>query len=100
MPASTPVILAPLAEADVRGIVQWYEQAQEELGRAFLLALDETITRISQRPKYFPLVLNDVRRASTRRFPYQLHYRLMPTYVHVIAVTHAARNPQAWQDRA
>jgi plasmid stabilization system protein ParE len=40
-----------------------------------------------------------VRRGKVRRFPYVVYYRVLADRIEVIAVLHAARNPQTWQDR-
>lgn len=96
---SLPLVLRPEAEADVAAARQWYEQQGPGTGDAFVDALDELLDRIAAMPELYQVVLNGVRRAKVRRFPYLTYYRVLADRVEVIAVLHGRRDPGVWQGR-
>jgi plasmid stabilization system protein ParE len=68
------------------------------LGDAFTQAAEQVLARIETLPELYPVVLQEVRRAKLRKFPY-VYYRALASRVEVIGVLHGSRNPQLWQDR-
>ncbi|TFH03807.1 MAG: type II toxin-antitoxin system RelE/ParE family toxin, partial [Spirochaetales bacterium] len=50
-------------------------------------------------PRQFPVVHNGVRRGLMKRFPYQVFFLGDNQRVVVLAVFHAKRNPERWQNR-
>jgi len=50
-------------------------------------------------PEMYVKALRDVRRAKVRKFPYLIYYRVLSDRIQVIAVLHASRDPQLWQER-
>jgi len=62
------------------------------------LAAVEVATRhIGERPRQFPVVLEDIRRARLRKFPDSLFFRVEQDSIFVIACFHASRDPQHWR---
>lgn len=94
-----PVKFTPTASADIVPAFDWYAGQRQELARRFLADLDGTIERISENPLIFPAVRAGVRRASMRRFPYGLFFRVFAEDIQVIACLHTRRNPAAWRAR-
>ena len=95
-----PLIIRPEAEADLSEAKQWYERHRQGLGLEFTLSVEETLDRIRRTPHVHAEIYKGVRRASTRRFPYGVFYRLVGDSVVVIAVMHSSRDPRRWQERA
>ena len=94
------LILRPEAEADLADAYQWYEDRVSGLGSEFLQSVEAVTSLIEANPQLFPVVHRGiVRRALTRRFPYGVYFVEGERTISVIAVIHAKRNPQAWQDR-
>jgi len=96
---SLPVVLRPEAQADLLSARDWYEQQQPGLGDGFTDVVEEMIDRIAAMPELYAVVLNGVRRAKLRRFPYLAYYRVLSDRVEVIGVLHGSRNPSVWQRR-
>ena len=64
---------------------------EEEIDKAFSL--------ISERPELYQTVASTVRRASVRKFPFPVFYRILPEWIEVIAVVHQSRDPRTWRRR-
>ncbi|UCD50740.1 MAG: type II toxin-antitoxin system RelE/ParE family toxin [Phycisphaerales bacterium] len=64
------------------------------LGLDFLAATDAAIRTIQNHPLQHPLIYKNVRRALTRRFPYQIFFVIADDVIVVVAVSHSARDPQ------
>jgi plasmid stabilization system protein ParE len=60
---------------------------------AFIAALDQAFTQIAERPRMYPVVYQDVRRALVRRFPYSVFFVIEPQRVVVLTVQHQRRDP-------
>jgi plasmid stabilization system protein ParE len=61
--------------------------------------VDETVARIVKNPRVFPVVLNDIRRAIVKRFPYAIYYEIRENELLVLAIFHSKRDPQQWRLR-
>ena len=83
---SRAFIVRPLAEADLEDAARWYQD--ERAGRAewFFSDVDRTFERIRERPRQFPTVSGDVRRALLHTFPYAVYFRTVDEIVVVLAV--------------
>ncbi|MEE8441385.1 MAG: type II toxin-antitoxin system RelE/ParE family toxin [Spirochaetia bacterium] len=93
------LIIRPNAEAEMAEAQGWYESRSPGLGADFLLSVDAGLQAIARNPLRFPVVYRDVRRALTKRFPYQIFFVVEDDRVVVLAVFHARRNPSVWQGR-
>lgn len=93
------LIVRPEAEAELAEAFDWYEQQVDSLGSRFLLSVDATINSIQRDPLQYPILYKNVRRALTRRFPYQVLFIMSDLKIVVIAVFHGMRNPSVWQSR-
>ena len=93
------LIIEPAAEEDIFIEYQWYEERQAGLGTKFLEALETLFDRILDNPQLYLESIPGVRRSVTRTFPYLVFYALERTAVHVLAVIHAAQDPEYINER-
>jgi plasmid stabilization system protein ParE len=93
------LIVRPEAEAELAEAFSWYEQRIRGLGLAFLYCAEATNHAIQRSPKRFPIVHRTIRRALTKRFPYQILYVTGRKRIVILAVFHAKRDPKRWTAR-
>jgi len=96
---SRRLIVRPEAEAEIEAAFDWYEDCATGLGTDFLLSLDEVFNSIVLNPLQYPCVHRIIRRALTRRFPYEVFFVEEEKTIVVLSVFHAKRNPKIWQNR-
>ena len=96
---SRRLVIRPEAEADLTDAFDWYEERVQGLGSEFLLCVDAVFSAIARNPQQYPRVHRAVRRALTRRFPYEVLFVEDKARVVVLAVFHAKRNPERWRER-
>src|SRR5438067_2164727 len=94
-----PFVVSPQAEQEAEEAARWYERRSKGLGAAFLEVIAGTLTQIADNPFLFPLVERDVRRASVKRFPFGIFFRIRADRVKVLAILHSARDPDRWRSR-
>lgn len=87
------------AEAEIAEAFDWYEDCNPGLGSEFLLCLDAVFNSIQRAPQQHPFVYKSAQRALMRRFPYMIIFIEHWKRIVVLAVFHAKRNPQSWQER-
>lgn len=95
---SRRLIVRPEAEAEMAEAFDWYEDRVPGLGDEFLLCVDAVFCSILRTPQIFPHVHRIVRRALTRRFPYEVFFVEDGERVVVLSVFHAKRNPKRWRE--
>jgi plasmid stabilization system protein ParE len=96
---SRQLIIRPEAETELAEAFAWYEERVPGLGSKFLLCVDAVLNSITRDPQLHPRVHRIVRRALTRRFPYEVFFVEDEERVVVLSVFHAKRNPKRWQQR-
>lgn len=89
--------IPPEAEADMSAGFIWHEE--RGLGRDFVNAIVDKLHQIRQRPRIYPLVHRDVRRALVPRFHYAILFVLEAKTIAVLAIVHQARSPASWRGR-
>jgi toxin ParE1/3/4 len=89
----------PAARLEVIEAQDWYEREASGLGRRFRDEVDFQVGNIAAHPLRFPEILDDVRRARLRRFPYGLFFRPLQDAIYVVACFHSSRDPVIWQSR-
>lgn len=94
-----PLLVRPLAEADVQSAFDWYQSQAEGLGHEFLRAVDACNATIERWPEAFPVVYKRYRRALLRRFPYLIYYSVSDAAVEVVACIHGRQDPRHWRRR-
>lgn len=94
-------ILAPGAQAELEGAVDWSEARVDGLGLKFLLVVDAALQEIQESPAKFPRWEHDARfrKFVMQRFPYIVFYRELADRIDVIAIAHGAREPGYWLKR-
>ena len=96
---SRRLIVRPEAEAEMADAFDWYEDRVRGLGSEFLSCVDAAFCAILRSPQQYPRIHKIVRRALTRRFPYEVFFVEDDALVVVLSVFHAKRNPKQWQKR-
>jgi toxin ParE1/3/4 len=86
-----------LEEAD--DAASFYHMQQPGLGKRFLEALEDAITRIRRNPLLYRKVDGEIRKCRLIRFPYGVIYRLKGDCIDIIAVMHLRRQPDYWKLR-
>ena len=97
---SLPVVLRVEARAEFDEAFDWYEQQRVGLGVDFIVRVQEVFDRIADSPRLYPEGFQDIRRATVRRFPYAVLYRIEAGQILVIAVFRGKRDPHDWQARS
>ncbi len=93
------LVVRPEAEEEMTEAFEWYEGRVLGLGYEFLLCVEAVFQSIRRSPQHYRHVHGNVRRALTRRFPYEVLFIEDEERVIVLAVFHAKRNPKSWQER-
>ena len=88
------LVVEPAAEKDIFYGFRWYEDRQVGLGLRFLEALEELFDLILENPRLFVEVIPSVRRSVTNTFPYLVFYTFENDLIHILAVIHAAQDPE------
>ena len=96
---SRELIIRPEAEADLAEAFEWYETRVPGLGSEFIRTVDSLFNSIIRNPQAYPVVYKTARRAITRKFPYEVFFMVDEDRVVIVAVFHARRSPQRWQER-
>jgi toxin ParE1/3/4 len=94
------LIIRPEAEAELARAFEWYESRIPGLGLDFIRAVEDLFISILRNPLMYPVVYKTIRRALARKFPYEAFFLVEPETVVIIAVFHAKRDPQSWQERS
>lgn len=66
------LIIRPKAETELAEAFDWYERRVPGLGADLLVAVDTALDSILSNPLQHPVLYRSIRRALTRRFPYQV----------------------------
>lgn len=89
-------VFHPEAEAEFFEAIEYYENVEAGLGQDFSLEVLNTIQNITSYPLAWPVLVDDVRRCLTNRFPFGV---VDGEQVRVLAVMHLRREPRYWEDR-
>lgn len=89
---------------EAREAAAWYAKQRSGLGEDFALALSEVFTEAKNAPQRFARLfgISDrvrVRRALLDRFPYLVVYFETEERIRILAVMHAKRRPDYWEER-
>lgn len=95
----TQVWFLPAALDDVAQAYDWYEVESQGLGDEFVQAVDTALAHTLEFPLANPVMHRDARRHLIERFPYCLYYRAVGDGLVVVALLHAARDPELRRQR-
>jgi plasmid stabilization system protein ParE len=94
-----PVRLTVKARRDVPKAALWYESQTTGLARLFLLAVDEAMATVAERPGSFAKIYRELRREIVPGFPYGVFFRQTDTEIVVVGIINLRRNPNTWKRR-
>ena len=96
----SPAVFHPDARAEAREAGQYYESQRTGLGKAFRLALQQSLAVIRRHPCMWPKYKGKAtRHCLIRKFPYCIFYIDQPDRIWIVAIAHARRRPEYWLDR-
>ncbi len=87
------LVVEPAAEEDIFYGYRWYEERRVGLGVKFLEVPGPLFDHILENPLSYVEAIPGVRRSVTRTFPYLVFYAFERDTIHILAVIHAAQNP-------
>lgn len=91
------VYIEPSAKADVESDFWYYELAHPGLGHEFKSGITEALRRIAEYPGATAEIEPGVRWLMLKQFPFKLFYLSEEDPLRVIAVVHAAADPDTWR---
>ena len=91
---SRELIIRSEAEAEMLEAFDWYEACLPGLGSDFLLVVDAVFSSIARTPQQYQIVHKNIRRALTRRFPYEVFFLEGDSRIVVLAVFHPSVIPR------
>jgi len=86
------------ADQDLAIAATWYEQQRSGLAR-LLDKVQSAFQFIAEQPLMYPIVHRNIRRALMSGFPFGIYFRVERSYIVVLAIMHASRDPIRWQSR-
>ncbi|MCG3185220.1 MAG: hypothetical protein ICCCNLDF_03408 [Planctomycetes bacterium] len=91
------VYIEPSAKADVESVFWYYELAHPGLGQEFKSRVADALRRIAEFPGATPEIEPGVRWLMLKQFPFKLFYLSEEDPLRVVAVIHAAAEPDTWR---
>src|SRR2546426_334020 len=89
-----PLIVRPEARRDIASARDYYEVRRDRLGDDFVDEVDAALSRISDYPEMYALSWQNIRHCRIRRFPYLIHYRILPTESRFSRCSTASATPE------
>jgi plasmid stabilization system protein ParE len=95
---SLPIRFLQEADEEYRSAYQYYSDKSEDVAANFEKAIQTRLSWISDEPERYP-IRGGLRRCVLTKYPYNIHYRIMASFVQVVAVSHQKRRPGYWLSR-
>jgi plasmid stabilization system protein ParE len=92
-------VIHPEAQKEFDHAVAWHANQKKGLGRRFATEVKNVLKLLRKMPRIHAIVMDDVRRAVVRNFPYVILYRVTDDEIIVISIFHTSRDPGEWQSR-
>jgi plasmid stabilization system protein ParE len=86
--------IKPSAEIDLEDAFYFYEHKQSGLGARFLSAVEDSYSKILERPNMYREIAPDVRRGPTRTFPYWVLYTIEAKEILILGVVDSRQDPE------
>lgn len=86
------------AARDLETTAEQYNGQREGLGREFIDSVVRAIHVACNRPSSCPEIERGVRGIRCTRFPYRVHFEVLPDRVDILAIYHTSRDPDRWDD--
>ena len=93
------VIFSKLAKFELDDAFEYYELEHAGLGKRFKKEARDSIKRILQYPRAWPVERDEIRKCLLHKFPYKILYSIEQDHIFIIAVAHQHRKPDYWIDR-
>ena len=93
------LVIKQEAKDEITEAYNWYKNKQNELGERLISVLDDYFSTIKKNPKQFPKVLNDMRQATIKKFPYIIIFEIENNDIVVFAVFNTNQNPEKWKSK-
>lgn len=88
------VIFDREARFEFENAVEWYDEREPGLGDRFRRDVGATLERILRDPDHFSFSGQTIHKARLEIFDkYNIHFRIKPAFIVVVAVFHGARAP-------
>ena len=92
-----PVVFDTTAIDELLESKPWYANHLESLGEDFEREVEQTLDKIVQYPKLYPVAAKTIRKAVLKRFPFVILYAFQQDKVIVLHIFHSHRNPDTWK---
>ena len=87
------------ADVDMANAVAFYNAQRAGLGAAFNAEVESAVARIVQYPLAWSPISKRCRSCQTRRFPYNVIFRVLESEILIVAIAHQRRRPGFWEER-
>ena len=96
---SYSLVLLPLARNNLSKALE--SRQSTDTKRALLAELNTSFENIRERPRRYPIVYAQMRRALTRRFHFSIFFRIVEERNEVViaGVFHQSQDPALWPER-
>ena len=91
--------LEPSAKKDIKESVIYYEEKKEGLGGEFIDEVNLKIQEIAEKPEKYPIFHKEARKASLKRFPFNIIYAIKDAFISILGVWHKSRDPNQLEKR-
>jgi len=93
------VFFLTAAVSEVAAAAEFYNSQQETLGKRFVGAIEDGVSRVKFDPFLYPVIDENVRRCLVRTFPFCILFRVGKGRIVIVAVMHLHRKPGYWKKR-
>lgn len=94
-----PARFHPEAQIEMIKAAEYYERQQLDLGKRFLLNIQEKIRHIRLNPFIYSSLESNLRKCRLDKFPYGIIFRSTKKEIAIIAVVNLKRKPGYWKER-
>ncbi len=91
--------LSPFAEQDLDDSIEYFNQQKEGLGDEFVNNVIETFERIKENPTQFPKINQNLRKAQTNGFSFNVFFTVKDAIAYILGIFHTSRNPKTMKSR-
>lgn len=88
-----------LAEFELNDAAVFFESKTAGLGVRFLSAVEKAVAEIERHPEASPIIYQEVRRKTVRKFSYSIIFTIKPDHIRILAVANQKRRPFYWRGR-
>ncbi len=93
------IVIKQEAKDDIINAFLWYEEQKPKLGEKFIKIIDDYFYSIAKQPKLFPVISDNLHKASVKKFPFIIVFFIDNNDIVVVAVFNAKQNPNKLKSR-